>query len=63
MVISKDFIQETIEFWSSQYGYRISEQEALEIIEICTQLLVTMKRYSEKQREKSYELKIVKEEC
>ncbi|MBU0477949.1 MAG: hypothetical protein KKH94_12355 [Candidatus Omnitrophica bacterium] len=32
MPISKEFIQETIDFWSPRYGYRISEEDALEII-------------------------------
>jgi len=30
--ISKETIQNTIEFWSPRYGYTISEEEAREIV-------------------------------
>jgi len=31
--ISKELIKKTIEFWSPKYGYEISEEDAIEIIQ------------------------------
>lgn len=52
MAISKEFIKKTVAFWEKRYGHKLTEQEALDIIQASVEVFRLLFKWNQENEER-----------